>query len=152
MIKPILFFVALAVLAGCDNEAKSPSKEQAGSASVAKPTETAVAAKQLQLPDGSVLPLSGNILKQTSKPNDNGALSISEVEFDSSSRKAEEAVSTALEKSGYSRRVVVEEREGFLKVHYYKSNSPVVGGIYKDQEKEADGQERSLMRLYWQES
>lgn len=152
MIKPILVFVALAVLAGCDDGAKSTPKEQAGAASPASSADAVVAVKQLQLPGGSVLSLSGGIVKQTIKPNDNGKLNINEVAFDASGRKVEESISAELEKSGYSRRVVVEEREGFLKVHYYKPNSPVVGGIYKDQEKETDGRERSLMRLYWQES
>lgn len=150
MIKPILVFVALAVLAGCDDGAKSSSKDQPVAVATTTPAET-VTAKQIQLPDGSALPLSGSILKRMSKPGDNGKSIINVVAFEASSRKVEEEVSSELEKIGYSRRVI-EEREGFLKVHYYKSKSPVIGGIYTDQDKESNGQEKAQMRLYWQES
>ncbi|WP_207882639.1 hypothetical protein [Pseudomonas sp. 30_B] len=151
MIKPILVVVTLAALAGCDDGAKSPSKEQPVAAATVTPAEKVVAAKQLQLPDGSVLPLNGELLKQMNKPSDKGKSIINVVSFDASSHKAEGEISSELEKLGYSRRVV-EEREGFLKVHYYKAKSPVIGGIYTDQDKESNGQEKTLTRLYWQES
>lgn len=146
MIKSILVFAALAVLAGCNDEVKSPLKEHSGAASVVK-SET-VASNQLQLPGGGVLSLSGNVIKQTSKSNDAGKMNGNLVAFDISASKAEEEVYSELQKSGCTRSVI-EERDGFLKVHYYKAKSPVIGGIY--QGKESDGQVRSQLNLYWQE-
>lgn len=149
MIKPILVFVALAVMAGCDGGGKSPVKESPNASTTAASSETVVSAKEIKLPDGTSLSLSGNILKQTSKPNDTGKVSLSEVVFDNSSRKVEEDVYSELKKSGYTRKVI-EERDGFMKVHYYKSDFPVIGGVYQD--KEANGQGKSQLTLYWQES
>lgn len=149
MIKPMLVFVTLAALAGCDDGAKPPAKEPPSAAATTAFGEAVVAAREIKLPDGTSLSLSGSILKQTSKPNDTGKVSLTEVAFDTASRKVEEDVYAKLQKSGYTRKVI-EERGGFMKVHYYKANFPVVGGVYQD--KNANGQEKSQFTLYWQES
>lgn len=112
-----------------------------------KGSDAAMKTSSLTLPDGTKITLDGTVAKVITKPNNKGFLNLHEIKFNSSSKNAESSVHSELAKLGYTRKVIQDSNQGF-KVHYYKKDQPVIGGIYREQP--ALESQASQLSIYWQ--
>lgn len=143
--KKKLSIVALSILlSACGDDAGKATQEQAAVQPTTLTQKQADASKAVYLPDGTGLMLSGKIVRVADK----GKLKRHEVAFENSAQAVESSLYDVLSKAGYSRKVI-ETRDGFSKVHYYKDKSPVIGGVFQDT---ASAAGQSHLSLYWQES
>lgn len=135
--KTILAVITIALtLAACGN-----------SENATKGSDASIKNSSLTLPDGTKVTLNGTVAKVITKPNNKGSLNLHEIKFNSSSKHAESSVHSALAKLGYTRKVIQDSNQGF-KVHYYKKDQPVIGGIYREQP--ASESQASQLSMYWQ--
>ncbi|WP_077046225.1 hypothetical protein [Pseudomonas sp. KK4] len=84
---------------------------------------------QVLLDDGAKLRINGTLVKEYSKSSSEGTLKVNNVLVDDSPKEAEEAIAKEFKRLGY-RRKIIDSSDGVYKVHYYKQDRPVVGGIY----------------------
>ncbi|OBY93323.1 hypothetical protein A6723_009200 [Pseudomonas sp. AU11447] len=142
----ILTIVAFSILlSACGEDADNVNKTQVAIQPATSLAEQQVGgSRAVYLPDGTGLMLSGKMVKVADK----GKFRRHEVAFDNSAQAVESSLYDVLSKAGYSRKVI-ETRDGFSKVHYYKDKTPVIGGVFQDSTSSAG---QSHLSLYWQET
>lgn len=140
----LIFLILLPVtlLIGCEK-----SNEPVAQVETAPPAATPQTLPQnvIYLEDGAGVALGGELIDSGVRPIENGSVKFYYLKLDAPLDSIDQKVSTTLEAGGYTNKVV-EEKEGYLKKHYYKKELPVIGVVY-DADEETN---QVVTQIYWQ--
>lgn len=133
----VLFAASLALL-GCDN------KESASTTTASPQASSELQRTTIYLPDGTGLA----VASQSVRASEKDGMKIYRTTLKGDLSVIEGGVHSVMSKAGYSRKVVTE-KDGEMKVHYYKKDGAVIGSSYVRSGNDAGG---VLLSIYWQEA